>query len=224
MPRRHTVSTPYHQRLTAAHQISRIVQPQKPSKHGRRQSLSDLTTPVLPSDSELKEMAPAGNFEQMTREQLIERLVQLEKQKRSGKQFFKQKNSTKPFLTLSLNITLMVFFSFFFSWHDQTHIDSSITDDLNSQHILSGGDNSVHMESTSPSMSSPLSSSEHSPQLSDREDVDDNEESSRQRCGWKHCDTEFDTLEDLIVHVRDDHIGCGKVRRLTRSLNKKFFF
>ncbi|CAO3687378.1 unnamed protein product [Umbelopsis ramanniana] len=171
MPRRHTVSTPYHQRVTAAHQTSRIVQPQKPSKHGRRQSLSDLTTPVLPSDSELKEMAPAGNFEQMTREQLIERLVQLEKQKRS---------------------------------------DSSITDDLTSQHILGGGDNSVHMESTSPSMSSPLSSSEHSPQLSDREDVDDNEESSRQRCGWKHCNTEFDTLEDLIIHVRDDHIGCGK--------------
>ncbi|KAI9284277.1 hypothetical protein BC943DRAFT_66462 [Umbelopsis sp. AD052] len=169
MPRRHTVSTPYHQRVTVAHQISRIVQPQQPSKHGRRQSLSDLTTPVLPSDSELKEMAPAGNFEQMTREELIERLVQLEKQKRSRS-------------------------------------DSSVTDDLTSQHILSG-DNSAHMESTSPSMSSPLSSS---PQLSDREDVDDNEESSRQRCGWKHCDTEFDTLEDLIIHVRDDHIGCGK--------------
>jgi len=119
----------------------------------------------------------------------------------------------------SLNITTDVL-SFFFSWHGHTHIDSSVTDDLTSQHILGGGDNSVHMESTSPSMSSPLSSSEHSPQLSDREDVDDNEESSRQRCGWKHCDTEFDTLEDLIIHVRDDHIGCGKVRRLTRSLNK----
>lgn len=114
MPRRHTVSTPYHQRVTAAHQISRIVQPQKPSKHGRRQSLSDLTTPVLPSDSELKEMAPAGNFEQMTREQLIERLVQLEKQKRSGKPIFRQRNTTKPAMSyFSLNITLMFFLSFF---------------------------------------------------------------------------------------------------------------
>lgn len=70
----------------------------------------------------------------------------------------------------------------------------------------------MHMESTSPSMSSPLSSSEQSPQLSDREDVDDNEESSRQRCGWLNCGNEFDILDDLIVHVRDVHIGSGKVR------------
>jgi hypothetical protein len=66
------------------------------------------------------------------------------------------------------------------------------------------------MESTSPSMSSPLSSTEQSPQLSDREDVDDNEDATRQRCGWINCGQEFDIMDDLIVHVRDIHIGSGK--------------
>lgn len=89
MPRRHTVSTPYHQRLANAGALPhRVITPQQSSKqHGRRQSLSDLAQLILPSDSDLKTIAPeaasSGHFDQMTREELIARLVQLEKQKRS---------------------------------------------------------------------------------------------------------------------------------------------
>ncbi|KAM3581795.1 hypothetical protein VKS41_005954 [Umbelopsis sp. WA50703] len=175
MPRRHTVSTPYHQRVANGGALpNRVIPPQRPSKHGRRQSLSDLAQLILPSDSELKAIAPeaasSGNFDQMTREELIARLVQLEKQKRSRS-------------------------------------DSTATEELNGR---PSGDNLLHMESTSPSMSSPLSSTEQSPQLSDREDVDDNEDATRQRCGWINCGQEFDIMDDLIVHVRDIHIGSGK--------------
>lgn len=40
-------------------------------------------------------------------------------------------------------------------------------------------------------------------------------------CQWDTCILEFDTLNDLILHVKTDHIGSGKARE---KYTKKIFF
>lgn len=40
---------------------------------------------------------------------------------------------------------------------------------------------------------------------------DDEEEEDPQSCKWDNCTIELNSLDDLINHVKTDHIGSGKV-------------
>lgn len=45
----------------------------------------------------------------------------------------------------------------------------------------------------------------------DTELEEDEEEEDPQVCKWNNCSIEFNSLDDLINHVKADHIGSGKV-------------
>lgn len=45
----------------------------------------------------------------------------------------------------------------------------------------------------------------------DTELEEDDDEEDPQICKWNNCSIEFNSLDDLINHVKADHIGSGKV-------------
>lgn len=45
-------------------------------------------------------------------------------------------------------------------------------------------------------------------------DEDDDDEEETQICKWDSCAKELNSLDELINHVKTDHIGSGKVCRV----------
>jgi hypothetical protein len=59
------------------------------------------------------------------------------------------------------------------------------------------------------------------------EEDDDEEEVAEvgpTMCKWENCELELSSLDDLINHVKTDHIGSGKVSNTEAYYKEKAFF
>ncbi|KAG0181496.1 hypothetical protein DFQ29_008165 [Apophysomyces sp. BC1021] len=168
LPRRHTVSTPYNAKLKDQSNETKETNPEiaqakfrKLLKSKRHRSLGRLELPPALSPSEMERRlmdvssplisSPlSAELEQLSHEQLIERVMELEQEKR-------------------------------------------VADTLKNTH-------GSRFERTG-----------NTADMDDGEDEDDGEEDEEKfQCLWTHCFLELRNLDELINHVKNEHIGSGK--------------
>jgi hypothetical protein len=166
----------------------------------QKQALGNIALPPPPTPAELgltskqlKQRTPlcAKDYEGMTREQLIARLIVLENERLGIHQ------------------------------QDDTRFESSAKSDdennsPNTPHDIQSDTKSSGMSSQ---LDEKASSSVVSTGGEDEdENMDDASEPKVQLvCKWKGCDEQFNKLQKLITHINDTHVGSGKVIYIERE-------
>lgn len=83
--------------------------------------------------------------------------------------------------------------------------------------LIQGNTTALHKMPDKVRSSSPVDNSKEEVE----DDVEDDEDEEMQTCQWENCIEEFITIEELINHVKDDHIGSGKVKIHSHNTGKK---
>ncbi|CAO3640477.1 unnamed protein product [Mucor hiemalis] len=199
LPRRHTVSTPYATNMVINNNkgkepmiennpeinLSQPQQQQQPAvtksrksslKAKRHRSLGKLdiyatatSPPPIPDPSTFEPLS--AKLELWTHEQLLERVMELEKEKEASVA--------------------------------QTSISK-----LNEVTQDDGGESKATVGNGRPTYV--VANKIRSASQTDTELEEDEEEEDPQVCKWNNCSIEFNSLDDLINHVKADHIGSGK--------------
>lgn len=174
----------------------------------QKRALGTLQLPPPPSPAELwskiqsapgrgqsVERAPlsAKEYESMSREELISRLVELEQEKRSGESM-----SSSPSMSINGGPACS---------HDTESTSSSTNKPITLTASREVGTIKEEDENAAED-DNPSSTKDEE----DEED-DDEEEAVHQEvvCRWKDCGSKFDKLQQLIDHLGDIHVGSGKV-------------
>lgn len=170
------------------------------AKEQQRQSLGTLTLPPRPTPAELglqtednisippkaqAEDAAPSSYDNMSREQLIARLVKLENEKRA------QEN---PDGAASVK--------------EQTEVTK------NECPIEPVEEEKPECQEQSKQKQEAEGEPEEIEKDPEEEPKAKNEEAKEEmtRCLWKNCGRSFNTLQELIEHIQDTHVGSGKVR------------
>ncbi|KAG1051404.1 hypothetical protein G6F43_006390 [Rhizopus delemar] len=74
--------------------------------------------------------------------------------------------------------------------------------------LIQGNTTALHKMPDKVRSSSPVDNSKEEVE----DDAEDDEDEEMQTCQWENCIEEFITIEELINHVKDDHIGSGKTQ------------
>ncbi|KAF7726995.1 hypothetical protein EC973_008108 [Apophysomyces ossiformis] len=197
------------------------VREQKVTPQPRDQAASQVTSPVRSIPSELgypvqctpapsqsvveKTNVSSKEFEDMSREQLIARLMELETEKRAGS----LQNSPDASKRMSIDESpRKVTFNPLENGSEMKSETSTYVDDEEEEgpptpldEDQQNGEDAV----------------EDDEELDEEEDEDEDGDGDQQgllkeqvQCRWKDCGQKFDELQQLISHIRDSHVGSGK--------------
>ncbi|OZJ05050.1 hypothetical protein BZG36_02076 [Bifiguratus adelaidae] len=195
-------------RAGLGHDDSRTASFKKAAK--RRQSLGHLNLPPPPSIAELAslvaqrsstgsssqaETATLSNLDQLTKQELIEKVMQYEREKQSAMTTANSDSSSKDLKLGQLSTT---------DGSGEDEEDAPLTP-------MDTNEEAKDEDRLDDGAHSPTSSTPNSPALSSKDaDEREDEEDDKHVCKWKDCQQEFPALESLISHVGEVHIGSGK--------------
>ncbi|CAO3682687.1 unnamed protein product [Rhizopus stolonifer] len=169
LPRRHTVSTPYNTNMVNNNTIEKLREnmPEKQrkslkAKRHRSMGKIDIYSQRETSSTPPPPIPATNLLSLMSHEQLLQRVIELEKEKVA-------------------QVTL-----------------------LKDDRVTQGGTAALQKKLDKVRSASP--------EYSKEEENEEEEEEEVHSCQWESCIEEFITIDELINHVKDEHIGSGKTQ------------
>lgn len=171
-------------------------------------SLENKSTPALSETVAKTADVSAKEFEGMTRQQLIERLMALEQEKRAQR-FEATAGSSGGQTTRQPQA--------------ETEIKSETStnmDDDDEEGPSTPSDQDRPMEEAERSLSIGSGTKEDNEEAEEEDEEDETESEQQQQeatskpmqCLWKECGQICAGMQELITHISDTHVGSGKVR------------